>query len=70
MPLLKLLYSRMMILFLITIQLFYANISVAGSPSSDMTPLYRECLINLTMETGEWSEECEKEVEREFIKSQ
>ena len=41
-----------------------ASLGVVKADANAITPLYKECLMHIVMETGEWSEECEAEMKR------
>ena len=52
--------SSLLTIFPITI----ASLGVVKGDVNAITPLYKECLMHIVMETGEWSEECEEEMKR------
>ena len=52
--------SSFLAIFPITI----ASLGVVKGDANAITPLYKECLMHIVMETGEWSEECEAEMKR------
>ena len=52
--------SSLLAIFPITI----ASLGVVKGDVNAITPLYKECLMHIVMETGEWSEECEAEMKR------
>ena len=52
--------SSLLTIFPITI----ASLGVVKGDVNAITPLYKECLMHIVMETGEWSEECEAEMKR------
>ena len=49
---------------LATFSITFASLGVAKGDANTITPLYKECLMHIVMETGEWSEECEAEMKR------
>ena len=50
--------------FLAILPITFASIEGAKVDANAITPLYKECLMHIVMETGEWPEECEAEIER------
>ena len=50
--------------FLAIFPITIASIDVVKGDTNAITPLYKECLMHIVMETGEWSEECEGEMKR------
>ena len=54
---------------LTTASFFFAGFGVTNPAGNDvMPPLYIECLMNHVKETGKWSDECEREMEKEAKK--
>ena len=49
--------------FLAILPITFASIEGAKEDANAITPLYKECLMHIVMETEEWPEECETEIE-------